>query len=123
MRESVLEAKRMADVGASAKEIKEQLETYADDASIYIAVDTLEFLKKGGRVTAVGATLGAVLNVKPILTIQGRKLDAFFKVRGMKKCKNKMIEALQKDLNTRFSEIERKPIQFGAAGAGLSRRK
>ena len=120
MRESVLEAKRMADMGASAKEIKEQLETYAYDASIYIAVNTLEFLKKGGRVTAAGAALGAVLNVKPILTIQGGKLDAFAKVRGMKKCKNKMIEALQKDLDTRFAELDRKQIQFGAAGAGVS---
>ena len=85
MRQSVLEAKWMADNGASALEIKEKLEADAYKSSIYIAVDTLEYLKKGGRVTAAGAAIGAVLNIKPVLTIQGEKLDAFAKVRGMKR--------------------------------------
>ena len=76
-RESVMHAKKLAEAGKSAKEIKEILEAEAYNSSIYIAVDTLEFLKKGGRVTAAGAALGSVLNIKPILTIQGGKLDAF----------------------------------------------
>ena len=70
-RESVMHAKKLAEAGKSAKEIKEVLEAEAYNSSIYIAVDTLEFLKKGGRVTAAGAALGSVLNIKPILTIQG----------------------------------------------------
>ena len=107
MRESVLDAVDMAREGKTADEIKKKLEDTAYDASIYIAVDTLEFLKKGGRVTPAGAALGAVFNVKPILTIQGEKLDTFAKVRGMKKCRHKIIEAVKNDLNTRFQSIDR----------------
>lgn len=121
MRESVLDAVDMGKEGKTADEIKKKLEDTAYDASIYIAVDTLEFLKKGGRVTPAGAALGAVFNVKPILTIQGEKLDAFAKVRGMKKCRHKMIEAVKNDLNTRFQSIDRSRIVIGTAGAGLSR--
>ena len=73
MRESVLEAKWMANQGMTAEEIKKKLEENAYNSSIYIAVDTLEYLKKGGRVTAAGAAIGAVLNIKPVLTIQGEK--------------------------------------------------
>ena len=118
MRESVFEAKRLADSGLSASEIKDYLEKTALDASIYIAVDTLEFLKKGGRITP--AALGAVLNIKPILSIQGEKLDAFAKVRGMKKCRAKMIEALQNDLNTRFKDVDKSRIRLWTAGTALS---
>lgn len=120
LRVSVMEAKQMADSGASAIEIKRALETNAYNSSIYIAVDTLEFLKKGGRVTAAAAALGTVLNIKPVLTIQGEKLDAFAKVRGMKKCKTKMIEALQKDLDTRFKDIPANRIKICAAGTYLT---
>ena len=91
MRESVLEAKWMANQGMTAEEIKKKLEENAYNSSIYIAVDTLEYLKKGGRVTAAGAAIGAVLNIKPVLTIQGEKLDAFTKVRGMKKAELKVF--------------------------------
>lgn len=121
MRESVLDAVDMAKDGKSAEEIRRKLEDFAYDSSIYIAVDTLEFLKKGGRITPAGAALGAVFNVKPILTIQGEKLDAYAKVRGMKKCRHKMIEAVKNDLNTRFQSIDRSRIVIGTAGAGLSR--
>lgn len=121
MRESVLDAVDMAKDGKSAEEIRRKLEDSAYDSSIYIAVDTLEFLKKGGRITPAGAALGAVFNVKPILTIQGEKLDAYAKVRGMKKCRHKMIEAVKNDLNTRFQSIDRSRIVIGTAGAGLSR--
>lgn len=120
MRESVFEAKRLADSGLCASEIKDYLEKTAFDASIYIAVDTLEFLKKGGRITPAAAALGAVLNIKPILSIQGEKLDAFAKVRGMKKCKAKMIEALQNDLNTRFRNVDKSQIRLWTAGTALS---
>lgn len=120
MRESVFEAKRLADSGLSASEIKSYLEETAYDASIYIAVDTLEFLKKGGRITPAAAALGSVLHIKPILSIQGEKLDAFAKVRGIKKCKAKMIEALQNDLHTRFKDIDKSYIKLCTAGTALS---
>lgn len=116
MRESVLEAKWMANQGMTAEEIKKTLEENAYNSSIYIAVDTLEYLKKGGRVTAAGAAIGAVLNIKPVLTIQGEKLDAFTKVRGMKKAELKMLEAIEEDLNTRFADVDRKQLRLGAAG-------
>ena len=116
MRESVLEAKWMAKQGMTAEEIKKKLEENAYNSSIYIAVDTLEYLKKGGRVTAAGAAIGAVLNIKPVLTIQGEKLDAFTKVRGMKKAELKMLEAIEEDLNTRFADVDRKQLRLGAAG-------
>ncbi len=119
LRESVLEAKELADQGLSAKEIREELEIRAYESCIYITVDTLEFLKKGGRITPAAAALGAVLNIKPVLTIQGERLDAFAKVRGMKKGKHKMLEALKQDLATRFQGIEMSRIVIGAAGSGL----
>ena len=119
-RESVMHAKKLAEAGKSAKEIKEILEAEAYNSSIYIAVDTLEFLKKGGRVTAAGAALGSVLNIKPILTIQGDKLDAFAKTRGIKKCKQKMVEALKNDRETRFKDADDRHILIGAAGSNLT---
>lgn len=120
MRQSVEEAKRLADAGMSAAQIREKLERESYNATIYILVDTLEFLKKGGRVTAAGAALGAVLNIKPVLTIQGDKLDAFAKVRGMKKGKAKMLEALREDREKRFGDVDASRLMVAAAGAGLS---
>lgn len=120
MRASIEEAITYASNGISAAEIKRSLEENAYNSSIYIAVDTLEFLKKGGRVTPAGAALGAVLNIKPILTIQGERLDAFAKVRGMKKAKQKIVEALQNDFNTRFKDIPTERLRLGAAGSGLT---
>lgn len=120
MRQSVLEAKWMADNGASALEIKKKLEEDAYKSSIYIAVDTLEYLKKGGRVTAAGAAIGTVLSIKPVLTIQGEKLDAFTKVRGMKKAEIKMLDAIEDDLNNRFGDVDRSKIRIGAAGTFLN---
>lgn len=120
LKASVLEAKKMAEQNYSAAQIKEHLEKHAYDSSIYIAVDTLEYLKKGGRITPAAATFGKVLNIKPVLTIQGGKLDAFAKVRGMKKAKNILINALKNDLETRFQNIDSANIIIGAAGAGLT---
>ena len=115
-RQSVLDAAKLAEEGKSAKEIKDILEADKLDSGIYIMVDTLKYLKKGGRVTAAGAAIGAVLNIKPVLTIQGEKLDAFTKVRGMKKAELKMLEAIEEDLNTRFANVDRKQLRLGAAG-------
>ena len=120
LRESVLEARELAESGLSAREIKKELEERAYDSVIYIAVDTLEFLKKGGRVTPAAAALGAVLNIKPVLTIQGERLDAFAKVRGMKTGKHRMLEALKNDLVTRFQGVDMSRVVIGGAGAGLS---
>ena len=120
LRESVLEARDLAAQGLPAREIKKELEERAYESVIYIAVDTLEFLKKGGRVTPAAAALGAVLNIKPVLTIQGERLDAFAKVRGMKKGKHKMLEALKNDLTVRFQDVDMSRVVIGGAGAGLS---
>lgn len=106
MEQSVYDAAIYAKQGMNAKEIKERLEREAYDASIYIAVDTLSYLKKGGRVTAAAAAIGTVLNLKPVLTIQGEKLDAYAKERGMKKARHVMAEAMKKDLQKRFAELD-----------------
>ena len=105
-RQSVLDAIAMAEKGMSAQEIVDVLMKEKLEASIYITVDTLKYLKKGGRVTPAGAALGAVLNIKPVLTIQGDKLDAFAKVRGFKAGKKKMLDAMEKDIKERFAGKE-----------------
>ena len=120
LKEAALDARAMADAGYTGEQIQKLLEEEAYNASIYIAVDTLEFLKKGGRITAAGAALGTVLHIKPILSIQGEKLDAFAKVRGMKKCRATMIKALKDDLNSRFASYAPGRIQILTAGAGLT---
>lgn len=105
-KQSVLQAVKLAREGWTAGEIKAFLLEHALDASIYIAVDTLKYLKKGGRVTAAGAALGTILNIKPVLQIQGEKLDAFAKVRGMKLAQEKMLEAVKNDVEGRFAGSE-----------------
>ncbi len=115
MRTSIIDAMKMAEKGMSAKEIKDRLEANAFNASIYLAVDTLEYLKKGGRVTAAAATVGTVLNIKPVLTIQGEKLDAFAKIRGMKKAQSKMLDALENDINERFKDYDKSRMMIGVA--------
>lgn len=77
-----------------------------DASSVYIAVNTLEYLRKSGRVTAAGAAMAAVLHIKPVLQIQGGKLDAYKKVRGMLQAKKTLLEALRHDLATRFSGMK-----------------
>lgn len=106
LRQSVLEAKRMADAGTDGEEIKERLEASKMDSSIFITVDTLEYLKKGGRITPAAALLGSFLKIKPVLTIQGEKLDAFAKARTMKQAKAMMITAIKKDMEERFADPE-----------------
>ena len=103
LKQSVLEAIELTHMDYSAKEIQEMLERDALQASIYIAVDTLKYLKKGGRVTPAAAAVASVLNIKPVLQIQGEKLDAFAKVRGKKQAKKTMLDAIEKDINERFA--------------------
>ena len=102
LRESVRGAQRLLAEGKSAEETPRILEERGGESSIYIAVNTLEYLKKGGRVTAAGAAMGTLLNLKPVLQIQGGKLDAFKKCRGMAAACDAMLQAIEKDLRERF---------------------
>lgn len=116
-RESVLEAKRMADGGRSAAEIKKHLEDNAFLSSIYLTVASLQYLQRGGRLSSTSAILGSVLNVKPILSIQGEKIDAFSKCRGIKMSQKKMVEAIKNDIATRFSDVPREQLRIAIAGS------
>lgn len=102
-KQSALDAYAMAQIGMDGASILQVLEKTKLDASIYIAVDTLEYLKKGGRVTAAGAALASIMNIKPVLQIQGDKLDAFAKVRGPKAAREKMLQAVENDIANRFA--------------------
>ena len=104
--QSVWDAIEMREKGMSAEEIVDVLMREKLEASIYITVDTLKYLKKGGRVTPAAAAIGTVLNLKPVLTIQGEKLDAFAKVRGIKAAKKTMLDAMEKDIKERFAGKE-----------------
>ena len=115
-RESVLEAKKMADMGKNGQEIAEYLEESGKDSSIYITVSDLKYLQRSGRLGSTSAFLGSLLNIKPILTIQGEKIDAFAKCRGNKLCERKMIEALENDINVRFKDVPKENIQVVVAG-------
>ncbi len=101
-RQSVLDAMALAKQGRGAAEIREILEREKFESSIYIMVDTLYYLKKGGRITPAAAALGTLLKLKPVLQIQGEKLDAFAKARTVKQAKNIMIEAMKNDFADRF---------------------
>ena len=103
-KESVYEALKLAKQGKSAKEIKNFLKETKMDSSIYITVATLSYLKKGGRITPAAALLGSLLNIKPILQIHGGKLDAYAKVLSFGQAKVRMINAIKKDLETKFNE-------------------
>ncbi len=103
--QSVFDACKMAEQGMSGSRIKQRLEEEALDATIYIAVDTLEYLKKGGRITPAVAAIGSVLNIKPVMWIGGEKLDAHAKARGMKGAFHKMCKALHEDMDGRLKEL------------------
>lgn len=106
LKQSVLEAKALAEAEKNAAEIKEILEADKFNSSIYIMVDTLEYLKKGGRITPAVAALGTILRLKPVLTIQGEKLDSFAKARTTSQGKTMMLNAIKNDINTRFGGAE-----------------
>ena len=104
--QSVRDALELAKAGKSAGEIKEILENRKFESSIYIMLDTLTYLKKGGRITPAAAALGNLLKLKPVLQIQGEKLDAFAKARTIKQAKATMLDAIQKDFKERFNNDE-----------------
>lgn len=106
MRRSVIDAKMLADKGMSAYDIKKVLEKEKLEASIYIMVDTLYYLKKGGRITPAAAALGTMLKLKPVLQIQGQKLDAYAKARSVKQAKEIIIKAIGKDFAERFKKAD-----------------
>ena len=101
---AVLDALDMVKQGLPAEEIRTRLENSRDDLTIYIAVQTLEYLKKGGRISPAAAAIGTLLNVKPILKLATGKLDAFRKCRGFGKARKAMLEAIQADLSGRFAD-------------------
>ncbi len=101
-RQAVLDAKLMADEGIAVEEIVKYLMDTKMESTIYIMVDTLKYLKKGGRVTPAAAALGTILKLKPVLQIQGEKLDAFAKARTLTQAKNIMINAVKADVEKRF---------------------
>ncbi len=106
LQEAVKDALFLTEAGCSAAEIKERLEESQYDCSAYVMVDTMKYLKKGGRITPTAAAIGTVLNIKPILALQGGKLDAFAKARGQKAALALMTEAIQKDYETRFASCK-----------------
>lgn len=114
-RQSVMDAIALAEKGLSAEEIKNILERDKMESSIYIMVDTLYYLKKGGRITPAAAALGTLLKLKPVLQIQGEKLDAFAKARTVKQAKNMMIEAMKNDFANRFQDPEGKNMHLEIA--------
>ena len=105
-RQSVLDAVALAAAGLSAAQIREVLERTKMESSIYVTVDTLKYLKKGGRITPAAAALGTLLKIKPVLQIQGEKLDSFSKARTMKQAKSTMLSAAEHDLKTRYNDPE-----------------
>ena len=114
-RQSVLDAKALAEKGYSAEAIKEILEREKMESSIYIMVDTLYYLKKGGRITPAAAALGTLLKLKPVLQIQGEKLDSFAKARTVKQAKKMMIDAMRNDFDHRFNDPEGKNMYLEMA--------
>lgn len=114
-RQSVLDAMELAAAGKSAAEIKQILMDAKFDSSIYIMLDTLYYLKKGGRITPAAAALGTLLKLKPVLQIQGEKLDAFAKARTSKQGKNIMIETMKKDFAERFHDADGKNMHLEIA--------
>ena len=118
MHRAILDALELIKEGYDAEEIQRILEKAGAEMSIYIAVETLEYLKKGGRITAATAALGTILNIKPILKLNVGLLETHKKCRGMKKARKEMLEAMKQDLETKFKEYyERNEIYMMAASS------
>lgn len=114
-RQSVLDAKEMAEKGFSALEIHDKLMAEKFESSIYIMVDTLKYLKKGGRITPAAAAIGTILKIKPVLQIQGEKLDAFAKVKTIKQAKHIMMKQMESDMKNRFGGVNKDKIWLQVA--------
>ena len=119
-RQSVLDALAMTEKGMNGAQIQALLEKTKFDSSIYITVDTLKYLKRGGRITPAAAAFGTLLRIKPVLQIQGEKLDAFAKCRTLKNAKTLMLEAIDRDMRERFSlaQCSEKAVIAGAYTGG-----
>ncbi len=115
LKESVRDAVSLVQSGKSAEEIQQILNTDGPNSSIYIMVNTLKYLKKGGRITPAAALLGGALHLKPVLSIFGGKLDAYAKAIGVKKAKQVMIDAVKKDLETKFKDVPKSKLYFSIA--------
>ena len=105
MRQAVLDDLKMTKEGKTAEEIRDYLLATKMQSSIYIMVDTLKYLKRGGRITPAVAMIGTLLKIKPVLQIQGYKLDQYAKVRKLAEAKKVMSDAIAHDLDTRFKEL------------------
>jgi DegV family protein with EDD domain len=115
MRQSVLDAMLLRDKGFDGGQIKERLEAVKQESSIYIMVDTMHYLKKGGRVTPAAAALGTLLRIKPVLSIQGEKLDLFAKARTVKNAKSIMISQMKKEFAERFGSADGQKMHLALA--------
>ena len=113
--QSVKDAMMLADMGMDGAQIKTRLEETAADSVIFVTVDTLKYLKKGGRITPAAAALGTLLRIKPVLIILGEKLDSFAKARTMKQAKTLMMNAIQKELDERLHDSECKDCHLAIA--------
>ena len=107
---SVLDALEMAERGLSARQIREELERVRFESSIYIMLDTLHYLKKGGRITPAAAAIGSLLRIKPVLQIKGERLDAFSKARTISQGKNIMINAMKHDIETLYGGTDKENV-------------
>ena len=105
-KQSAIDAAHWRDAGLDADAIVQNLMDTAMDASIYLTVEDLKYLKHGGRITPSVAAIGTVLNIKPVLQIQGGRLDTFKKVRGLRAAQGAMLEAVEADLAARFSSMD-----------------
>lgn len=114
-RQSVLDAIELAKRGYRAEKIGRILEKNGPESTIYIMLDTLQYLKKGGRITPAAAALGTIFHIKPVLTIQGGKLDAFAKARTVKQGKNLMLTAVQHDMKTRWNDTDGTKVHLAMA--------
>ena len=115
LKRAVYDALNLIKLGKNPAEIKDFLENTKSESVIYIMVDTLKYLKKGGRVTAAGAALGATFHIKPVLTILGGKLDAYAKCMGVKKSKLTMLSAVEKDIKTKFKDTNINDLDIAVA--------
>ena len=105
-RRSVMDAMELAEYSLNAKEIRKVLEEVKFDSSIYIMLNTLQYLKRGGRITPAAAAIGSLLHIKPVLQIKGEKLDAFSKARTEAQGKNIMLQAMKKDIDSLYDGTE-----------------
>ena len=115
-RASVQEAKAMADAGKTPEEIREYLEKTAFQASIYLTVADLKYLQRGGRLSSSAAMLGTLLNIKPVLSIQGHQIDVVAKVRGVKASAAKIIGEIRRDIAERFGDVPPQHLRIAVGG-------